>query len=570
MTLVTAFFMVAFLFSGCTKGKTTKFTKPDIKDDFCGVVMNFQYCKCAFHNEYCDTVSLSSGDANSYVQDEYNKWIKELKDKFGTECEMAGGIYNGNDKCTYCEDPYVKENNKCVKQKEGDQDQDSEASAFRPDGPFNSDCSINEEIFANDWRKYSDFDNAIQFDQRSWEAQQTLGVYEQILDLRAQNFVLERDMEVDRQLRLAMREYKTALVQNIKTNLLKSFWRLSYITYSTIKSGKGVGESYSKVLTSGQTIERISQGLKVVQAVIPADSSLAIDTSSASGKVKSIGLNAALEAFDSLGDPIKIATQVVNDSANAVLPSADITPEEVEILRTQHLTNKAIDEALKASYKANAERRKQLLENERKLQVLEAEAFSWETKEKIRVRSMLEADCQRQKDDFENQETSWINHFVKIAQAQEAEQVEQYSFGKYIVEYDSKQENDDNSVDYYLGEDLVLSVYDTDDNGQDDLWLQYDEELYLIVEAQDTTGDANPDTIAELDKDENVISLVEPEVKIPDEYLQAEDSQRIAKQYGDKVLAEDDGLSKAKSFMGVLILLIVLAIAYIKVRQSKK
>jgi hypothetical protein len=43
----------------------------NIKDDFCGVHINYQYCKCAFHNEYCDSIGMSKSEAKTYVYSQY-------------------------------------------------------------------------------------------------------------------------------------------------------------------------------------------------------------------------------------------------------------------------------------------------------------------------------------------------------------------------------------------------------------------------------------------------------------------------------------------------------------------
>lgn len=559
LTLGSVLFFSSLLITGCSGSKTVKFQKPDIKDDYCGVVMNYQYCKCAFHDEFCDQIGLSSSAANVYVRDEYDKWLTEQKKSFGQDCEAQGGIYNGDDSCQYCEAPYYKEGKQCVKSEEV-KEQVSDLTGFKPEGPFNAGCTINEDLFENDWKKYSDFDNNIAFESRSWEVQQGLGVYEQIIKLKTENFILERDMEIDRQLRLAMRDYKTALVQNIKTNLLKSFWRLSYVTYSTIRSGQGVGTSYSTVLTSANNLEVISNGLKVVQAVIPSDSSLAIDTSTAAGKVKSMGVNAALEAFDSLGDPVKIATQVFTDATSAALPSADITPEEIEILRTQHLNNQEIDKALQASYQANALRRATLLANQQQIQVLEVEVASWEGKEKARVRSMLEADCLRQQADFENEETSFINKVINKVYAQEDVQV--YNFGDYSLEYNTEETIETGSKNYYKDNNLVLSADDTNGDGQIDLWLQYDNELYLILEAHDTTGDGQPDTIIELDQAEQVTNLIQPKVGDSKVAEISNDNQNI-------VVVEEDNNNPFKLFLAIIVVISLGIFIYLKNGKKK-
>ncbi len=293
VTLASVLILAVFTLTGCGGGETIKFIKPSIKDNFCGPVINYQYFKCAFHDKYCDVVGMSDKAAKNYIYTEYGKWIDKRREEFKESCINKGGIING-DKCKYCADDQVAQANKCVKvddeEEEDKDDNDFDSTAFVADGPFDSDCNINESEFNEIWKKYSDFDDRIDFSSRSWETQQNLGVYEKIMNLKVRNFELERDMEIDRQLRLTMREYKVALVQNIRTNLLKSFWRLSYVTYTTIKSAKGLGGSYSTVLTSAETIPRISAGLKVIQGVIPSDSRLAIDTKTASGKVKSAAL----------------------------------------------------------------------------------------------------------------------------------------------------------------------------------------------------------------------------------------------------------------------------------------
>lgn len=562
--LASILLLAVFTLTACSAGKTSNFKKPDIKDDFCGVSMDYRYCKCAFHNQFCDEIGLSSGAANSYVYDEYNNWLEQQKKNFANNCETNGGIYNGSNSCKYCEEPYYKDGNKCVKADDVDEgDNNAESTAFKPDGPFDSSCNINQEQFDNEWKKYSDFDDRIDFNSRSYEVQQNFNLYEKILNLKARNFELERDMEIDRQLRLSMREYKTALVQNIRTNLLKSFWRLSYVTYSTIKSAKGLGESYSTVLTSAETIPRISAGLKVVQGVIPGDSKLAIDTKTASGKVKSIGLNSALEAFDSMGDPVKIATQVFTDSRNAALPSADITPEEIEILRTQHLENGELDKALASSYRLNAIRRMELIDNRNWIIILEAEAALWEAKEKARIKVMLESDCRLQKEEFENQETSFLDLFINKVYAMDPS-AQQYEIGDYKVDYDTNDEGE-----YYLGDKLVLSVYDTDDDGQDDLWIQYDDEFYVVLEAYDTTGDGDPDIFVELDREEVVNNLIQPDIVMPEvEEVTNNTFNDVEKDV--KIIDESkEGQGNSKTVFGIIILLGLGFFIYIKKRMNK-
>ena len=362
------------------------FEAPEIKDDFCGVEINYQYCKCAFHNEFCDAIGMDKSGANAYVHSEYDAWVDELLADWLAACALAGGI-PGEDDCTYCDEGLIVQNGECVLA------EDVTESEFKPDGPLNDDCTIKQEEFDRDWRKYSDIDDVIPYNERSYEAKQAVDTYDQMIELMVRGFQLERDIEIEEQMQAELEAYKEALVQDLKTNLLKAFWRLSWVTYSTVKSGTGLGESYSQVLTSGGAVESIGAGLKVVQGVIPGDSALAIDTSTTAGKAASVGANTALEAIDGLGDPTKIATELFKSAANAPLPSADLTPDEIAVLKEQHLQNGVVDAALEQSIAVNAQRKLELASIEDQITTLQAEIDSWEGKEKERVRVMLEESC---------------------------------------------------------------------------------------------------------------------------------------------------------------------------------
>ena len=83
-------------------------------------------------------------------------------------------------------------------------------------------------------------------------------------------------------------------------------------------------------------------------------------------------------------------------------------------------------------------------------------------------------------------------------------------FGEYSVEYDSSQEIDSSHTVYKKGEQIVLSVFDTDENGKDDLWLRYNENFVLDLEASDTSGDGQADTFVSLDLEEQATILEAP------------------------------------------------------------
>ncbi len=61
--------------------------KPDIKNDYCGVYIDFQYCKCAFHGEYCGDIGMNTEEANTYLNAEYEKYADEVCAEEKTTCE---------------------------------------------------------------------------------------------------------------------------------------------------------------------------------------------------------------------------------------------------------------------------------------------------------------------------------------------------------------------------------------------------------------------------------------------------------------------------------------------------
>ena len=96
--------------------------------------------------------------------------------------------------------------------------------------------------------------------------------------------------------------------------------------------------------------------------------------------------------------------------------------------------------------------------------------------------------------------------FLVQAQAQ-AIQVGDYSFEyteSFPVDTDNNGVNDRTS--YYNGESLVLTAYDTDENGSPELWFVYDGEDNVKMELEDTTADGVPDEVVEIGDNEEVLT----------------------------------------------------------------
>ena len=83
--------LVLLFLTGCS-------SKSDIKDNFCGIHINYQYCKCAFHNQYCTNVGMTKSEAKVFVYEKYNAWIetrspKPIEDKKYGVFEKDGKLY---------------------------------------------------------------------------------------------------------------------------------------------------------------------------------------------------------------------------------------------------------------------------------------------------------------------------------------------------------------------------------------------------------------------------------------------------------------------------------------------
>lgn len=382
-----SFLLVFSLFTQVALAGTevNRYQIPNVKDDFCGVFINFQYCKCAFHDEFCDAVGLDPSSAHSYVTDEFRQWNRERIQAMGVTCQLSGGYWNkSNWSCTTCIEGDVLDGKKCIAPEKSDSEK--------------SECQEALKNIDQNWEKYSDFDDRLGSDV-SYEVGQFNRVMDEIAEMVARAHQLEYDMEIDRQVRLSLREYKQALVQNIKTNLLKAFWRLSYVTYTTAKGASGTYGSITKMLNPSNAIEGVGAGLKVIQASIPPGAKdYQIDTSTTKGKIKSMAWNATLETLESVANPKDLAIQFAKDVQGAVVPSPNISDEEIGILRDQHMSNQAVDTALAESYALNAQRRAELATLETQITEKYNELQEWKHKEYQRVRANLEDQCKDKED----------------------------------------------------------------------------------------------------------------------------------------------------------------------------
>ena len=364
--------------------EVTKFEVPSPQNDFCGPHMQAAFCQCAFHGNSCDTMRMSQEDAFAFVDREFKNWVGGLIKATAEQCLADDGHWNtATRQCIRCTDGDVRSGNKCL----------PPGSEAKPEE--GGQCRALTE-FGQDWKKYSDFDAAISVGDASFEVKEYNRELDEVAKKIAEAEAIEYDMEIDRQIRLELREYKKALVDNLRDNITKAIFRLAWVTYNTVKGAEGAAGSYRTLVNPDNAVEALGAGLKTIQGAIPADQKqLQFDTSTTEGKVKSGAWNATLEVLESVADPKAVATQALKDVRGAAVPGPDLTSEEIDILRTQHLDNLAVDKALAESYAENAKRRQQLLILKKEIAVLYNKMEEWRGKEYVRIKSEIESSCQK-------------------------------------------------------------------------------------------------------------------------------------------------------------------------------
>ncbi len=134
------FISLSFILSACS-GETVKFQAGDIEGDFCGVHLNYQYCKCAFDGNFCEQIVMSKSEAKEYVNTEYAKWLEKEILNFASQCKIDNGIYNDGE-CEYCGDKKIALDGECEKIKDEENDRKIDNKKLLTDGQCidNSDC----------------------------------------------------------------------------------------------------------------------------------------------------------------------------------------------------------------------------------------------------------------------------------------------------------------------------------------------------------------------------------------------------------------------------------------------
>ncbi len=117
-TLAAAFVGLVFLLSPLQSAMAGfhKWVPPDIKTAFCGTRIDFRYCKCAFHGQYCDDIGYSSADANGIVQTQYADWVRVTLADWLKNCNDDYAFWDSQrDGCMRCDPPaFAYKKQKCA------------------------------------------------------------------------------------------------------------------------------------------------------------------------------------------------------------------------------------------------------------------------------------------------------------------------------------------------------------------------------------------------------------------------------------------------------------------------
>ena len=115
-----------FFLSGCSD-------KSDIKNNFCGVNIDARYCKCAFHNEYCESLGMSKGEAKDHVYQKHEEWQNPDVEALQKKCNDKNGAFSGQT-CFICDQGKTVVENICVSDDEIEEDVVEEEEVIEDDG----------------------------------------------------------------------------------------------------------------------------------------------------------------------------------------------------------------------------------------------------------------------------------------------------------------------------------------------------------------------------------------------------------------------------------------------------
>ena len=149
------------------------------------------------------------------------------------------------------------------------------------------------------------------------------------------------------------------------------------------------------------------------------------------------------------------------------------------------------------------------------------------------------------------------------------------NFDNYEVSYDQIDKIKDDFISYYQKGKIVLTTFDTNSDSKIDLWLRYDENGFLNLEASDSDYDGQPDTFITVNQDEEVLEKIAPEfdnpqIAIKDQAVNnSQTASRESEVYvvnppGEKYQTQGFGGFNKLIFVIILLVVVIVAIKIVK------
>ncbi len=232
---------------------------------------------------------------------------------------------------------------------------------------YNEDGSVNSEVFENDWEKYSDIDDRIPLEQRSYEAKEYGKAQQEIDRLYKEMYQTFANQELNRLNYIDLVDYKKAVDTTQKKNLIKSTIRLAAFTGYTIKDSIGKGKTFAEnILKSGATlVTQIGDVLTVTSDFVTDDYKesfgilqKAYDYTTSGDIINAIKEDIKKDVKDQVS--IKINDTIDEAIGRKRIPDytvddLKITDEDVKILKAHYDKSRELDNAILQNRKTNTE-----------------------------------------------------------------------------------------------------------------------------------------------------------------------------------------------------------------------
>lgn len=289
-------------------------------------------------------------------------------------------------------------------------------SGISPDDPYTADCVL-KESYHHDWKKYSHIDPAIPPESRSVEAKNYYAALNEYAVVTGTIHMMERDRAVRSLMIQETKVYKQAVSSGHKKNLIKSFIRMSFYTTEVINDNANVGKGFAKTFLDPEknAIQLVGEAIKIAEAYVPTNSSLALDTSTSKGQMLDVSKSGAIELMTSWGtksvkdvpkNMAKKAEEYLRGKIGSLypqkpgvkyvpLPEITLSDDDLALLKQEYLKLHELDNIIQDAEKINFQDMWAIRELTQEQTDLKNKLFDYEHDEKDRVDAKLIADCKR-------------------------------------------------------------------------------------------------------------------------------------------------------------------------------